>query len=136
MNFFGVAAAAVIVIGLLLSFAGKGKTASRNVLATSVLGLVLVFGTVWWWKDQIKKQGGDDGGGTASASSPFGDAGGNPFGGGGAMGAQMVDNMLQERFGYWIAFSALIVAAGAGALGMAGGAAAGATKPESEPPVV
>ena len=135
MNFFGVAAAAVIVIGLLLSFAGKGKTASRNVLATSVLGLVLVFGTVWWWKDQIKKQGGEDGG-TASASSPFGDTGGNPFGGGGAMGAQMVDNMLQERFGYWIAFSALIVAAGAGALGMAGGAAAGAAKPESEPPVV
>ena len=136
MNFFGVAAAAVIVIGLLLSFAGKGKTASRNVLATSVLGLVLVFGTVWWWKDQIKKQGGEDGGGTASASSPFGDAGSNPFGGGGGMGAQMADNMLQERFGYWIAFSALIVAAGAGALGMAGGAAAGATKPESEPPVV
>ena len=111
MNFFGIAAAAVILIGLLLSFAGKGKTASRNVLATSVLGLVLVFGTVWWWKDQIKKQGGDDGGGTASASSPFGDAGGNPFGGGGAMGAQMVDNMLQERFGYSPCFSSWRAAA-------------------------
>lgn len=136
VNLFGIGAAAVIVIGLLLSFAGAGKTASRNVLATSILGLVLVFGTVWWWKDQIKKQGGEDGGGTSAASSPFGSASDNPFGGGGAMGGQMVDNMLQERFGYWIAFSALIVAAGAGALGMAGGAAAGVAKPESEPPVV
>lgn len=130
LNFFGIAAAAAIVIGLLLSFAGKGKTASRNVLVTSLVGLVLVFGTVWWWKDQMKKQGGEDGGGTSAASSPFGSAGDNPFGG--AMGTQALDGMLQERFGYWIAFSALIVAAGAGALGMAGGGAA--TKPEGEPP--
>ena len=91
---------------------------------------------MWWWEGQVRKQGGGDGGRASAASAPFGADGGNPFGGGGAMGAQMVDNMLQERFGYWIAFSALIMAAGAGALGMAGGAAAAVTKPESEPPVV
>jgi hypothetical protein len=145
INFFGIAAAAVIVIGLALSFAGKGKTASRNVLVTSLLGLVLVFGTVWWWKEQVKGKAGNESGSGAGASSPFGDTGGggnpfgngagNPFGGGGmdAMGAQMMDQMLQERFGYWICLTALIVAAGASGLGMAGGNV-GATKPEGMPP--
>ena len=142
LNFFGIAAAAVILIGLLLSFAGKGKGAARNVMVTSLLGVVLVFGTVWWWKDQMKKQD-SMGGGTSEASSPFGGqsdnpfggGAGNPFGGGGmnAMGAQAIDGMLQERFGYWIALTALLVAAGAGALGMAGGIP-GAAKPEGAPP--
>jgi hypothetical protein len=137
MNFIGIAAAAVIAIGLALSFAGKGKTAARNVMVTSLLGLVLVFGTVWWWKDQMKKQD-SMGGGTPEASSPFGNPNDNPFGGGagnplGAMGAQAVDQMLQERFGYWIALMALAVAAGAGAIGMTGGAAAATTKPPEQP---
>lgn len=125
LNFFGIAAAAVIVIGLGLSFAGKGKTAARNVMVTSLLGLALCFGTVWWWKEQVKTQSARENGGAAS-ESPFGS------GGMGAMGAGMIDSMLQERFGYWIALSALAVAAGAGAIGMAGGA--GAVKPEAPPP--
>jgi uncharacterized membrane protein YgcG len=132
-NYFGIAAAAVIVIGLALSFVGTGRTAARNVLVTSLLGMALVFGTVWWWKDQIKKQDGG-GGENAAAQSPFG-GGGNPFGGGGgmdAMGAQMADQILQERFGYWLALGALAVAAGAGALAMGGGAAG--TKPDAAPP--
>ena len=57
----------------------------------------------------------------------------NGGGGMGAMGAEALDGMLQERFGYWIALTALIVAAGAGALGMAGGIP-GAAKPEDAPP--
>lgn len=133
MNYFAIATAAMIVIGLLLSFAGKGASAARNVLITSLIGAALAFGTVWWWKDQIKKEGLKDE--PASASSPFGGADSNPFGGGGgmgAMGANMIDGMLQERFGYWICFGALIVAAGAAGLGMAGGASA--TKPEGTPP--
>jgi hypothetical protein len=106
-------------------------------MVTSLLGLVLVFGTVWWWKDQMKKQD-SMGGGTPEASSPFGNPNDNPFGGGagnplGAMGAQAVDQMLQERFGYWIALMALAVAAGAGAIGMTGGAAAATTKPPEQP---
>lgn len=124
-NFFGIAAAAVIVIGLGLSFVGKGKTAARNVMITSLLGLALCFGTVWWWKEQVKGQSAREEGG-ASSQSPFGESGM------GAMGAGMIDSMLQERFGYWIALGALAVAAGAGAIGMAGGA--GATKPEAQPP--
>lgn len=134
MNFFGIAAAAVIVIGLALSFVGAGKSAARNVMVTSLVGAALVFGTVWWWKDQIKKEGGQDSAASAEASSPFGGGAGNPFGGGGmdAMGQQMADSMLQERFGYWIALAALLVGAGAGAIGMTGGAAA--SKPEGEPP--
>lgn len=125
INFFGIAAAAVIVIGLGLSFAGKGKPAARNVMVTSLLGLALCFGTVWWWKEQVKGQSARENGGAAT-ESPFGD------GGMGAMGQGMIDAMLQERFGYWIALGALAVAAGAGAIGMAGGA--GATKPQETPP--
>jgi hypothetical protein len=138
LNVFGIAAAAIIVIGLALSFVGKGKSAARNVLVTSLVGAALVFATVWWWKDQMKKQD-EMGGGAAETSSPFGPAGDNPFGGadnplGGmsAMGASALDSMLQERFGYWIALGALLVAAGAGAIGMTGGAAA--SKPEDAPP--
>lgn len=122
------------MIGLLLSFAGKGKTASRNVLATSVLDRAGVrHGVVVERPDQEagRRRRRRD----RFCKFALGDAGGNPFGGGGAMGAQMVDNMLQERFGYWIAFSALI--GGRRRRARDGvGAAAGATKPESEPPVV
>lgn len=136
LNVFGIATAAVIVIGLLLSFLGKGASAARNVLITSLLSAALAFGTVWWWKDQIKKEGMKDEQSSSSASSPFGDTSGNPFGGSGmnAMGANMIDGMLQERFGYWICISALIVAAGAAGLGMAAGAAGGTRKPEGAPP--
>lgn len=125
LNFFGIAAAAVILVGLGLSFAGKSKTTARNVMVTSLLGMALCFGTVWWWKEQVKGQSARENGGAAAAS---------PFGGGGmgAMGEGMIDSMLQERFGYWIALSALAVAAGAGAIGMAGGASA--VKPDATPP--
>jgi hypothetical protein len=125
VNFFGVAAAAVIVIGLLLSFIGAAKSASRNVLITSLLGLALCFGTVWWWKEQVKGQ--------SSEQDRAGDAGGLDGGGMGAMGAQMMNEMLQERYDYWIALGALTVAAGAGAIGMAAGGA-GAIRKDPEPP--
>lgn len=132
LNVFGIAAAAVILIGLGLSFAGQGKTAARNTAIASLVGAALVFGTVWWWKDQMKKQD-SLGGGGAEASSPFGGGSRNPLGGGmNAMGAQAVDGMLQERFGYWIALSALFVAAGAAGLGMAGGVPA--SRPDDAPP--
>jgi hypothetical protein len=137
INFFAIAAAIVILAGLGLTFAGKGKTAGRNALVSSLLGLALVFGTVWWWKDSASRDMSEQQGGRAETSSPFGNAGGgNPFGGGGmdAMGAQMMDNMLQERFGYWIALIALGIGAGAGGLVMMGGAPA--AKPEGTPPVV
>ena len=41
INFFGIAAAGVIAVGLALSFMGKGKAAARNVMVTSLLGLAL-----------------------------------------------------------------------------------------------
>ncbi len=135
MNFFGIGAATAIIVGLLLSFIGSGKTAARKVMVTSLIGIVLVFGTVWWWKDQVKRQS-NDGGGTAQASSPFGGQSDNPFGGDGGMGGmggEMMDRMLQERFGYWIALTGLIVAAGAGAFGMLGGIPV-AAKPDATPP--
>ena len=134
VNYFAIAAAIVILAGLGLTFAGKGKTAGRNALVTSLLGLALVFGTVWWWKDSAGRDMQEQQGGRAEAASPFGGAEGNPFGGGGmdAMGAQMMSNMLQERFGYWLALIALGVGAGAAGLVMMGGVPA--TKPEGTPP--
>lgn len=112
LNFFAIAAAVVILVGLGLTFAGKGKTAGRNALVSSLLGLALVFGTVWWfkesaWRDMETKEGGSMRGGVSRMDMA---------------GAQLMDNMLQERFGYWVALVALAVAAGAGGLAMAGGA--------------
>lgn len=126
MNYFAMAAAVVILIGLGLTFTAKGKTAGRNALVSSLLGLALVFGTVWWFKQSAMRDMEAKEGGASSASSPFGGRGGMD-----AMGQQMIDNMLQERAGYWAALIALAVAAGAGGLAMAGGAAA---KPEQAPP--
>ena len=137
VNFFGIAAVAVIALGLALSFAGKGRTAARNVMITSLLGLALCFGTVWWWKEQVKGESSEDDR-ASRASSPFGNDRDvrinnlDDFGGMSGMGAQMMNEMLQERFGYWIALSALAVAAGAGAIGMVGGAAA--VRPDPAPP--
>ena len=124
VNFFAIAAAIVILIGLALTFTAKGKTAGRNALITSLLGLALVFGTVWWFKDSALRDMEAKEGGTSSASSPFGGPGSMD-----AMGRQMVDSMLQERMGYWIALIALAVAAGAGGLAMAGTP----TRPETPP---
>lgn len=126
MNFVGIGAAAVILVGLLMSFVGTAKSAARNVMVTSLLGLALCFGTIWMWREQVKGQQAREDGGT-STSAEFGG------GGMGAMGGNMMDQMLQERFGYWIAISALVVAAGAGALGMAAGGA-GAVKQDPAPP--
>lgn len=134
VNFFGIAAVAVIALGLALSFAGKGRTAARNVMITSLLGLALCFGTVWWWKEQVKGQSAREDG-RGAAESAFGnhrDVRVQDMGSMGAMGAQMMDEMLQERFGYWIALSALAVAAGAGAIGMVSRAAA--VRPDPTPP--
>lgn len=112
LNFFAIAAAVVILVGLGLTFVSKGKTAGRNALASSLLGLALVFGTVWWfkesaWRDMEAKEGGSMRGSVSRMDMA---------------GAQLMDNMLQERFGYWAALMALAVAAGAGGLAMAGGA--------------
>ncbi len=136
MNFFAVGAAAAILIGLLLTFVAKDKAAGRNALITSLIGAALVFATVWWWKDQMKKQDAAESQTSASAEDPFGGGAGNPFGGAGGMGGmgqEMIDSMLQERFGYWIALGGLIVAAGAGAIGMAGGVA-GLNRDPTKPP--
>ncbi|RYG30704.1 MAG: hypothetical protein EON93_14300 [Burkholderiales bacterium] len=125
-NYFAIAAALVILIGLGLTFTTKGKTAGRNALVSSLLGLALVFGTVWWFKDSALRDMERKEGGASSASSPFGGPGSMD-----AMGQQMIDNMLQERAGYWLALIALAVASGAGGLAMAGGVP---TKPEQTPP--
>lgn len=118
VNFFAIAAALVILIGLGLTFTGKGKTAGRNALVSSLLGLALVFGTVWWFKESALRDMDRKDGGMRDMPMSRMDA----------AGAQMINDMLQERFGYWVALMALAVAAGAGGLAMAG------TPVRQEPP--
>ena len=123
MNFFAVGAAAVIVIGLLLTFMGGAKSAGRNALLTSLLAAGLVFGATWQFKEQLKAE---------SASDQQASSADNPFGGGemAGIGADMIDAMIQYRLGFWAVLGALVVAAGAGGVAMSGGGAS-AVRPDS-----
>jgi hypothetical protein len=121
MNFFALGAAVVIVVGLAMTFIGAAKSAARNTLATSLLAAALSFGAIWQFRESVKAESTRDQSASA-ADSPFG--GGEMAG----MGEDILNSMLQERFGYWIVIGALIVAAGAGGLGMA--AAAAPARPE------
>lgn len=127
VNYFAIAAAVVIVAGLLLTFVGGAKTAGRNALVTGLVGAALVFGSVWSFKQSIASEAQREDSGGAQ-DSPFG--GGQM--GGGAMAQQMLDSMVQERIGYWLALGGLLVAAAAGGLAMSQGA--GAAKPRDDQP--
>jgi hypothetical protein len=124
MNYFALAAALVIVAGLALTFIGAAKTAARNALVTSLLAAALSYGAIWQFREAVKAESTRDQ--SASATD-------NPFGGGGqmaGMGEDILNSMLQERFGYWIVMGALIVAAGVGGLGMAGATVSAPARPE------
>lgn len=114
MNYFALATALVIVIGLALTFIGAAKAAARNAIVTSLLAAALSYGAIWQFKEAVKAESAREQP-EASADNPFG----GDMGGMGSMGQDMINNMLQERFGYWIVLGALIVAAGAGGLGLA-----------------
>lgn len=107
MNLFAVAAALVALAGLGLTFVGKGRTAARNTLITSVLGIALAFAAFWWFQQGV----------LGSAKDDSGLDGG--MGGGGPMAAQMLDSMVQQRFGLWINMIALALAAGVAGLTLA-----------------
>lgn len=129
MNFFALGAAIAIVIGLALTFVGGAKSAARNAIVTSLVGAALVYGAVWSFKESIKADMASEQGSSSAGSNE------NPFagdmGGMGAMGAQMMNELVQERIGFWLAMGALIVAAGAGGVGMAGGAGSASVRPDS-----
>ena len=107
MNLFAVAAALVALTGLGLTFVGKGRTAARNTLITSVLGIALAFAAFWWFQQGV----------LGSAKDDSGLDGG--MGGGGPMAAQMLDSMVQQRVGLWINMIALALAAGVAGLTLA-----------------
>lgn len=110
INIFAIAAAVVVLAGLVLTFAGKGRSVARNTLVTSLLGLALAFAAFWWFQQGVLGNAKDDSGL---------DGGMRGMGGGGAMAAQMLDSMVQQRFGLWINVGALAVAAGFAALMLA-----------------
>jgi hypothetical protein len=129
MNYFALATAVVIVLGLVLTFVGGAKTAGRNALLSGLLAAALSYGAIWQFRETVKAESAQDQQESA-ASDPF--AADNPFAtdmsGMGGMANDMIDSMVQERFGYWIVLVALLVAAGAGGLAMAG-----AGKPQETP---
>lgn len=130
MNFFALGAAIAIIAGLGLTFVGGAKSAGRNAIITSLVAAALVYGAVWSFKESAKADMAEEQGGGSAASAD------NPFGGGdmsgmGAMGANMLNEMLQERIGFWLALGALIVAAGAGGVAMASGGGSASVRPDS-----
>ncbi|MEZ6029977.1 MAG: hypothetical protein R3C46_09510 [Hyphomonadaceae bacterium] len=131
MNYFAAGAAAVIVLGLVLTFIGGIKTAGRNALVTSLLAAGLAFGATWQFKEQIRAESMKDQQASA-ADNPFGGGMGGMGGmaGMGGMGGDMIDSMVQYRIGFWLVLGALVVAAGAGGVAMSGGANASA-RPDS-----
>ncbi len=124
MNYFALGAAILIAVGLGLSFIGRAAPIAT--LLTSVVAAGLVYGAVWQFKQEAVKSNAATQQGGGAPASPFGGSD-NPFGAQmGAMnqmGANMVDQMIQERIGFWVALGGLIVAAGASgiALGSRGG---------------
>jgi hypothetical protein len=129
MNFFALGAAIAIIAGLGLTFVGGAKSAGRNAIITSLVAAALVYGAVWSFKESAKADMAKDqgGGSAASAENPFG----GDMSGMGAMGADMLNEMLQERIGFWLALGALIVAAGAGGVAMASGGGSNSVRPDS-----
>ena len=110
INFFAVGAAVVVLAGLGLTFVGGGRSAARNTLITSLLGIALAFAAFWWFQQGVM--------GSAKEDSGL-DGGMGGMGGGGPMAAQMLDSMVQQRFGLWINMFALALAAGVAGLTLA-----------------
>ncbi len=124
MNYFALATALVIVVGLALTFIGAAKTAARNAIVTSLLGAALAFGAVWQFKESVKAE--------SARENPQASATDNPFGDMDGMGQDIIGSLLQERIGYWIVLGALLAAAGAGGL-MLAGAGSAAARPTDTP---
>lgn len=112
INPFAIGAAIAVLAGLLLSFAGGVRSAARTTLITSLLGIALAFGAFWWFQQGVLRNASED-----NSGGMGGGMGG--MGGGGAMAAQMMESMVQQRFGLWINMLALVVAAGSAGLIMA-----------------
>jgi uncharacterized membrane protein YphA (DoxX/SURF4 family) len=117
MNIFALGAAVVIVVGLGLTF--LGRIAPVAALVTSLLAAGLVYGAVWQFKQEIMKSDmAQEQGGGGLSGSPFGPGPGdmaamNQF------GANIADQLVQERIGFWLAIGGLLAAAGASGIALA-----------------
>lgn len=130
MNIFALGAAVSIVIGLGLTF--LGRIAPVAALVTSLLAAGLVYGAVWQFKQEIMKSDTMQQQGGGMSGSPFGPGPGdmaamNQF------GANMADQLIQERIGFWLAIGGLLVAAGASGIALAsrGGGGGASVRPDS-----
>lgn len=133
MNVFALGAAIAVVVGLALTF--LGRIAPVAALITSLLAAGLVYGAVWQFKQEIMKSDTMQQQGGGMSGSPFGP--GPSMGDMAAMnqfGANMADQLVQERIGFWLAIGGLLVAAGASGVALAsrsGGGGAASVRPDS-----
>lgn len=133
MNVFALGAAIVIIVGLALTF--LGRIAPVAALVTSLVAAGLVYGAVWQFRQEIVKSDmAQEQGGGAPPTSVSMD---NPFaadmGAMNQMGANMVNELVQERIGFWLAIGGLLVAAGASGIALAsrGGGGGASVRPDS-----
>ncbi len=122
MNIFALAAAVVVAVGLGLSF--LGRIAPAATLATSLLAAGLVYGAVWQFKELVKTDMAEQQGGGAAGS--MGDMSAMN-----QMGASMLNEMVQERLGFWLAIGGLLVAAGASGIALASKGGGASVRPDS-----
>lgn len=129
MNIFALGAAIVTVLGLALTF--LGRIAPIATLATSLVAAGLVYGAVWQFKQEIMKSDMAQEQGGGAPESPFGPGAGD-MAAMNQMGANMVNELVQERIGFWLAIGGLLVAAGASGIALASRGGRGASvRPDS-----
>ena len=129
MNIFALGAAIVTVLGLALTF--MGRIAPIATLVTSLVAAGLVYGAVWQFKQEIMKSDMAQEQGGGAPESPFGPGTGD-MAAMNQMGANMVNELVQERIGFWLAIGGLLVAAGASGIALASRGGSGASvRPES-----
>lgn len=134
MNIFALGAAVAIVIGLGLTF--LGRIAPVAALVTSLVAAGLVYGAFLQFKQEVLASDmAQSQGGGGMSDSPFGPgSGAGDMAAFNQMGAEMANQLVQERIGLWLAIGGLLVAAGASGIALASrnnGGVAASVRPDS-----
>ena len=131
MNIFALGAAIVTVLGLALTF--FGRIAPIATLVTSLVAAGLVYGAVWQFRQEIMKSdmAQEQGGGAPPSSVTMDNPFGADMGAMNQMGANMANELVQERIGFWLAIGGLLVAAAASGLALANRGGGAAVRPDS-----
>jgi hypothetical protein len=134
MNFFALAAAIVIAIGLGLTFIGRAAP-----MATLVISLVaggLVYGATLQFRQEVmnsemaqEQSGGGPSPPLGASDDPFAASMQQQMGQMGQMASGMIQ--VQERIGFWVVLGGLLVAAGASGIALATRRGGASVRPDS-----